>query len=306
VKAFVAVTDGDWFEFLSNKPDLDEVNFWQPGGTSTFKRLDVGEPLLFKLHAPDNRIVGGGYFRAFSQLPISLAWEAFGEKNGVASLEEMRERTAKYRRIRPNPQEDYTIGCVILQDPFFFGREDQFPQPSDYKKHSVQGMSYELSGGIGKQLWDDVLLRLQGSARHALSLSSQPMYGEPTLTRHRLGQGAFRVLITDLYKRRCAISDEKILPVLEAAHIWPVKHGGEHRLDNGLLLRSDLHKLFDKGYLTVTSNHEVLVSRRLRADFHNGEYYQRFSGKKIDLPTHVDDRSRRGFLEKHAEVVFLR
>ena len=67
----------------------------------------------------------------------------------------------------------------------------------------------------------------------------------------RLGQGAFRVLVTDAYRRRCTISNERTLPVLEAAHIRPYADNGPHQLSNGLLLRSDLHRLFDLGYFTV-------------------------------------------------------
>jgi hypothetical protein len=73
--------------------------------------------------------------------------------------------------------------------------------------------------------------------------------------RQRLGQGAFRVLVTDAYERRCAVTGEKALPVLQAAHIRPVTKEGTHQLDNGLLLRSDIHALFDQGYVTVTPDH---------------------------------------------------
>ena len=59
MKAFVAVTDGDWFRFLGSQRELDEVNFWQPGGNRRFAALSPGEPFLFKLHAPENFIVGG-------------------------------------------------------------------------------------------------------------------------------------------------------------------------------------------------------------------------------------------------------
>lgn len=306
MKAYVAITDTDWFEFLSQRPEIDEVNFWQPGGSATFRALNPGQPFLFKLHAPDNRIVGGGYFTTFSQIPISLAWEAFGEKNGAASLEEMRERTAKYRRTPPDPHEDYTIGCIILQDPFFFDRATQFPQPADFHRSIVQGKGYDLTQGIGKQLWDEILVRLPGTQRRALSLTSLPTYGSLMLVRQRLGQGTFRLLITDTYKRRCAITGEKILHVLEAAHIWPVSKGGEHRIDNGLLLRSDVHTLFDKGYMTVTPRNEVLVSRRLHDEFQNGEYYRQFAGKQIALPTHMQDRPGAEFLGRHVDEIFLR
>ncbi len=69
MKAYVAVTDGDWFRFLRSKPDLDEVNFWQPGGSRTFGVLQIGELFLFKLHYPDHFIVGGGFFAHSSVLP---------------------------------------------------------------------------------------------------------------------------------------------------------------------------------------------------------------------------------------------
>src|SRR5215211_3132406 len=75
-------------------------------------------------------------------------------------------------------------------------------------------------------------------------------YGSEFLTRTRLGQGAFRVLVTEAYTRRCAVTGERTLPALEAAHIQPFSKLGPHLTTNGLLLRSDLHKLFDLGYLS--------------------------------------------------------
>jgi len=39
MKGFVAVTDNDWFAFLSQQPVIDELNFWQPGGCSQLRRL---------------------------------------------------------------------------------------------------------------------------------------------------------------------------------------------------------------------------------------------------------------------------
>ena len=74
MKAFVAVTDTEWFEYLSRlalRTDVDEVDFWTPkpwGGR--FQVLSRGQPLLFKLRSPLNAIVGGGFFEHYSALPI--------------------------------------------------------------------------------------------------------------------------------------------------------------------------------------------------------------------------------------------
>jgi putative restriction endonuclease len=62
MKGFIGVTDNEWFAFHSQQPGIDEVIFWQPGGTSKFRVLAPQEPFLFKLHAPYNFIVGGGFF----------------------------------------------------------------------------------------------------------------------------------------------------------------------------------------------------------------------------------------------------
>src|SRR5438105_1071145 len=132
IKAWVGVTDDDWYEFLSGVPDLDEVNFWQPGGNREFKILEVGQPLLFKLHAPRHFIVGGGFFAHSSLLLASLAWEAFHIKNGAPSFEEMRRRIEHYRKVPANPRSDYRIGCIILQQPFFFPRHEWIPVPRDF------------------------------------------------------------------------------------------------------------------------------------------------------------------------------
>ena len=96
MKFWVGITDRDWFDDLARlRPD--EANFWQPSGSRVFRAVEAGAPFLFKLHSPDNYIVGGGTFVRHSALPASLAWDAFGEKNGVSSLESLRARIEHYR-----------------------------------------------------------------------------------------------------------------------------------------------------------------------------------------------------------------
>ena len=119
VKAYVGVTDGDWYRFLAVRPALQEVNFWQPSGERQFRVLAVGEPFFFKSHYPQNQVVGGGLYSGFAQLPISEAWELFGEANGVATLEEMRQRVGRYRRQSIGPNDDPVIGCVFVRDTRF-------------------------------------------------------------------------------------------------------------------------------------------------------------------------------------------
>ena len=147
--------------------------------------------------------------------------------------------------------------------------------------------------------------RLQLSRAAAELAQPREMYGNPVLVRPRLGQGTFRVLVTDNYQRRCAVTGEKALPVLDAAHIRPVATGGQHQPDNGLLLRTDVHRLYDKGYVTVTPDGKFLVSRRLKDDFDNGEPYMPFNDKKIWMPGDPARQPNREALEWHADNIFL-
>ena len=251
MKLFVGVTNNEWFRFLAERMP-DEVNFWRPRSQTDFKVLTQGDVFLFKLHSPLDFIAGGGVFVSHRFLPMPLAWQAFGENNGVPDFETFERYILEHR----SPDElSRQIGCTVLVEPFFWPRDAWIPVPSDWSKNIVTGKSYDVSAGVGAALWADVRARLTegGSAGLTGSVAeAAARYGAPVTIRPRLGQGAFRVEVTDAYFRRCAITGEKTLPALEAGHIRPYAKSGPHEIRNGLLLRSDLHNLFDLGYLTVT------------------------------------------------------
>ena len=161
MKLWVGVTDKNCYEHLL-RPAPEEVNFWQPSGSRSFRVLQPGEPFLFKLHSPENFIVGGGFF----------------------------------------------VRCSAL-------------------------------------------------------------------------------------------------PVLEAAHIKPYTLEGPHSVNNGILLRSDLHKLFDLGYITVTSALRLEVSSRLKAEWENGRDYYAYHGKQLQCrPADVSNLPSSEFLRWHNEDRF--
>jgi putative restriction endonuclease len=154
-----------------------------------------------------------------------------------------------------------------------------------------------------------VTARLRSDADANLSLGPatiaavESRYGEPTLVRPRLGQGTFRVIVTDVYERRCTITGERTLPVLEAAHIKPYTSGGPHQPENGLLLRSDLHTLFDQGYITVDAELlKVVVSGRIREEFENGRDYYQLNGRAIRLPREASSLPSREYLAFHNDL----
>lgn len=309
MKAYVGVTDDDWYRFLAARPDLGEVNFWRPSGGREFRALTRGEPFFFKTHYPHNRVVGGGFFSGFVALPISEAWEFYGEANGVASLEQMRSRVSFYRRQPIPSTADPVIGCVLVRDVRFFGLTASADPPPDFAPNVVQGKSYDLAATLDASYFGSLLDQLLGTAIE-IDFSEPwhragPVFGDPRLAPQRLGQRAFQAVVLGAYHRSCAITGDRIRPVLQAAHIRPLPRGGEHRLDNGLLLRSDVHTLYDRGYLAVDNKHRLLVSPRLRDEFGNGEQFYAKSGQPIALPERRDDRPNADFLEWHLSEIYL-
>jgi putative restriction endonuclease len=305
---FVAVTDNDWFALHAARNRVDEVNFWRPSPDASFKALLPGELMLFKLHAPQNFIVGGGFFTRFLQLPVDLAWDTFQEANGVSSLAEMRKRIGYYRRLPIAPAENPTVGCILLAEPFFWSPDQWIACPADFKLNTVQGKGYDSEAGAGRELWQAVADRLHslpptsletGTAAQAALQSNG--FGKPQILLPRLGQGLFRILVTDLYDRRCAITGERTLPVLDAAHIKPYTLVQRHEVPNGLLLRSDLHRLFDGGYLSVDpKDRKVIVSKRIKEEFDNGREYYKLEGQVLREPSAPWARPSVDNLEYHA------
>ena len=130
-------------------------------------------------------------------------------------------------------------------------------------------------------------------------------FGTPVLVRPRLGQGAFRLLVTDTYDRRCAVTRERTLPALDAAHLRPYAEGGMHEVTNGLLLRRDIHSLFDRGYVTVTPELRFEVSRRIKEEFENGRDYYALHGRSVQPPDDVLRQPDRQALTWHNEHRYL-
>jgi putative restriction endonuclease len=301
MRAYVGITDHNWFEFLRNQSHLDEVNFWRPSGKQPFKALRPGELFLFKLHSPNDYIVGGGIFAHYSPLPINLAWQSFGKSNGAQSLLDMRKYVARYRHEDDNRMADYVIGCIVLTQPFFLPEQDWISVPG-WKRGIQQGMGYDLTVEPGLSIWRRLHLE---KAPAYQSREDRARFGEPVLILPRLGQGSFRVLVTDAYERRCAVTNERTLPALDAAHIKPYSESGEHLVSNGILLRRDLHALFDQGYVTISPSMRFEVSRKIKEEYENGRDYYRMSGSEIHVPTDLASRPSRQYLEWHNTNVYM-
>lgn len=311
MKVYVGVTDKDWIRQLFAREDLDQVNFWLPSPRQGFAALDHGGLFLFKSKAGDgNQIVGAGIFDDFVRARVLDAWEWFGPGNGVESLDALVRRVRKYRHVQESLPYDTEIGCVLLRMTEFFPIEKRLPAPDDWSLQIVRGRGYDTDllptahpvvRAVGQYLrtGEDLPEELPEHLRTQI-------FGDARFVVPRLGQAAFKAVIARNYGYHCAITGDKVRPVLEAAHILPVARGGIHRPDNGLLLRSDMHTLYDRGYIGIDSKLRLTVSPRLREEFGNGDALYAKAGSEIATPASRRDRPNREFLDWHMETVFQR
>ncbi|MGP8152857.1 MAG: HNH endonuclease [Smithella sp.] len=308
MRFWVGVTDNNWYKFLSQKKP-DEVNFWQPSAKPPFTGEPMGIPFLFKLRRPYNHIAGGGFFVTYSSLPLSMAWEVFGQKNGCSSLDGLRKLITP---LTTTDHGDGQIGCTILANPFFFDESVWIANPPGWSSNIVRGKMYDSNEGAGAELWNNVqahiqLLQPETFQRDNSYIIAETIekYGAPVPVRPRLGQSSFRVLVTDAYQRRCAITGERTLLALEAAHIIPYSGEGGHDVRNGLLLRADFHRLFDAGLVSVTPDLRIKVSKRIKEEWFNGQAYYRLDNNPLSvLPVHPSMRPDPDCLNWHYKNKF--
>jgi predicted restriction endonuclease len=111
---------------------------------------------------------------------------------------------------------------------------------------------------------------------------------------NRYGQPRFREDLLVAYNRSCAISGCTAVPVLEAAHIDPYLGAHTQHVTNGLLLRSDLHTLFDLHLITVTAGIRVAIAPELRAS-----EYSIFDQRELMMPVRPETRPDAAAVERH-------
>lgn len=303
MRFWLGVTDNRWYDFISNR-SLREVNFWQPSPRPPFSSLPEGTWFFFKLKRPNNDIAGGGRFVSYTNLPVSMAWDIFGEQNGAPSL------AAFAGLIADNAHGavDFTreIGCTILTDVFYLPASSWVNARGFFPPNLMRGKTYDSASDTGAELWSQLTVAMKDRGLGGYIQEEGARYGTEFLQRGRLGQGAFRSLVLDAYGRRCALSGESTVPVLEAAHIKPYAESGPHHPSNGLLLRSDFHKLFDVGLVTVDPDYRIRISRRIHDQWFNGKAYYRLDGQPLaTLPQRAADLPDREALRWHNKNRFI-
>jgi len=108
--------------------------------------------------------------------------------------------------------------------------------------------------------------QLENATRNAISIDLKSRSRKTASILERPTQAKFRREILEAYRRTCFLSGETMLDVLVAAHIVPVENGGPDSTANGILLRADLHILYDAGHIRISSDGKIHLSDALKAN----------------------------------------
>jgi putative restriction endonuclease len=159
--------------------------------------------MLFKTHAPHNRIVGGGFLSGFVTLRVSEAWRFFGEGNGSATEAQVLEDGNGYRKGQGKAWDpDLVIGCILLRNIFFAPSGDDLPAPPEFSRGGSQRYKrYDLTEPTNDHI-ASALGQLETTARPDLVWPDDlqldvagPVVGIPRLTTPGVGQSAFKALV---------------------------------------------------------------------------------------------------------------
>ena len=109
------------------------------------------------------------------------------------------------------------------------------------------------------------------------------------------GQPAFRAALLAAYSGRCALTDCDVADALEAAHITPYLGTETNHPTNGLLLRADIHTLFDLGLIAV----DVATMTVVLAPSLTGSAYAFLAGRTLRQPADANMRPSLAALQRH-------
>lgn len=185
-----------------------------------------------------------------------------------------------------------------------FRREDGIYELYDIQRHGVWDLQPNGKSYVAVKVGLHPLRAAMEAARAAVESEAKPLTGEEDARQRvmramalREGQQGFRALLLEAYEGRCAVTACSVPELLEAAHIVPYRGPDTNRVDNGLLLRTDIHTLFDRGLVWVDADGMIDIAERLR-----GSEYERLAGKRLGLPRDSAHRPHPDHLAIHRRV----
>ncbi|MDB5148595.1 MAG: hypothetical protein JWQ57_2615, partial [Mucilaginibacter sp.] len=175
--------------------------------------------------------------------------------------------------------------CLILKNCQFWD-EDKYLKIEDF------GIIVKAQV-VTRKIFDRYDPFLQNEIKNTFQLLNEPREVYKSEVNLRKGQGRFKGEVLKAYNNRCCVSGETCPELLEAAHIQKYINPSSNHIQNGVLLRVDLHKLYDNGLLYIDGDFNVHISSMLKSTTYS-QYHRTI---KISLPQDMNDYPSKSALE---------
>lgn len=297
---WIRTVDPQWFDYVSSRRDLTEINLWVPAGRRILDGAETGDLVLFRVRGRLG-LAGCGLFFNTAIYFAADAWQLFGPGNGAPTSEAFRASVLARHPARRSTF--FPLGCHDIVEPVSFEK---------HKGRLPEEAIRRLAGGpIDEDSPDGLLLlafieEAQSPARSAAEGSASSPLERAKRRQVSPGRAGFQIALHNAYDRTCAITGVTVLPTLEAAHFIADRYGGPMDVRNGILLRRDFHPLLEQGYMGVSNDYTVLFSKWLPRAYPHCEGYLRFNRKRLLLPKNRNLWPALPILEQHRTTTFFK
>lgn len=307
----ICKVDHSWYSIIKSEyfsAGTNSTNFWtvecEQDLDPALRTFEPGTMVLYVLdHHDHSFVVGGGFFLSWVFLNPKQLWEILGVRNGSHSYEDFFD---KVRALGGN--EDSVLASSVLNGTFILTRRDSIMIPDEFRAHfqDLPARSLlSLDEPIGKYL-EKIVNEVRVAMLDAYGQHWPGIYYVASNRNSRSYIQGFTARVMNAYEFRCAITGTSARPVLEVAHLQPFYDHNFQSVQNGILLRCDVQKMFNTGYITLEYKNDdeiaVKVSRTIKSVW--AEDYAVYNGKKIFLPKDRALWPKKEYIEWHQKNCF--
>ncbi len=267
---------------------------------------DPGALVLFRIQRDGKSLIcGGGFFQRLLDLEPEQAWTLFGVNNGCESFEEF-ERVIREHGWRKGRKLSSNLVCGT----FMFSSGECYEIPQEIGAPALEDgemSSFPLDAPEGRFLANYIMRKRSFELRSDTADCGWPGIFRMAEEKHARDYTAvFTAMMMQAYDFKCAVTGEALVPVLEVAHIRTFYDERFLKPDNGLVLRSDIERLFTSGYITACykdDDHAVIKVSSTLEKMGGGNYMQ-YDGCELALPADISLRPSKNYLKWHSENRF--
>jgi putative restriction endonuclease len=310
-KVFLVGVPYPWYQaikahyIVSGSKSVDCWSSLSEVSTYSGPEPDPGALMMFTVQREGRTyICGGGFYCATRTMEPSKAWDLYGVNNGADSFKDFREQL-----LAAGWREGEKLVANVINGCFAFSRHESYQIPDELGIRIRTGTTipFSLNNPDGRFLARVVMHRRSPHLRPGTFNNEWP--GIYLMAAEKHARDYSMVFFTQMlraYDFRCAVTGDRTQPLLDVAHIRTFYDERFTNPCNGIVMRTDIHRLFSQGYITCeyASDSEVVVIVSKDLAVAGGGEYMKYDGVKLSLPEDKAMWPSRDYLVWHHERRF--